>query len=64
MKEWTHVAADRVVASPVVAFGLVWIASDAGVVSQLDKETGEVQWSWTVPAAANCTPAYYTRHKI
>lgn len=61
-KEWTHVAADRVVASPVVAFGLVWVGSDDGVVSQLDKETGEVKWSWTVPAAANypaclhCTP--------
>ena len=51
--EWFFNATDRVVASPVVSHGKVWIATDAGTLVQLDQETAAVQWTWTVPAAKN-----------
>jgi len=54
LQEWTFMpkGLDRVVASPVVAFGFVWVADDAGRMFKLDQATGDVVWTWTVPAAA------------
>jgi hypothetical protein len=48
-KEWTFKAADRVVSSPAVAYGRVYVGSDDGHLYCLDAATGRQVWAFAVP---------------
>ena len=61
LSEWQFNASDRIVSSPAVAFGRVYVGSDDGHLYCLDALSGRVVWSFAVPdldptCKSNCDP--------
>jgi glucose dehydrogenase len=56
-RRWMRVLNQRVIASPLVAGGSVYIATDEGTVFALDAASGEVRWQRAIGNSVRMTPA-------
>lgn len=63
-EEWTFNAKDRMVGSPAVLLGRVWIGSDDGHMYCLNKSTGEIIWSYAVPEADSTCQGNEAEHGL
>lgn len=55
--KWRFPTGDRVVASPVLAGGALYVASDDGQVYALDPASGRLRWAWRTEGPVPSTPA-------
>ena len=54
-KGWEFKTEERVVGSPAVANGRLYVGSDDGNFHCLDVQTGAVVWEFSLPVYPNCT---------
>ncbi|EDQ92802.1 uncharacterized protein MONBRDRAFT_21943 [Monosiga brevicollis MX1] len=59
LAEWSFNAHDRVVASPAVAGGRVWVGSDNGNMYCFEQATGDLLWVYKTDGAVRSSPAVF-----